>query len=196
MPTFSKDPKKIQATIKRYERALQKEQTEFGSIHDGAGKRHLLGPLYLLKGDLDGALRSFAWFEQTFPDDIGEPGQYLCWTLALYQQGEQQAAAVKLRQTMLTNLYLIPHLLGIQQPRLDMWHSSNWMEPEYIGLIPSEFFQLWDEDALTWAREMYDSEDFAEVRTRYIEIFSQLQHEPVGPKRSQLVKEAFALQER
>ena len=193
MMSFPTDPRKIQATIKRYERALQKEQNAYGSIRDGAGKRHLLGPLYLLKGDLAGSLRSFAWFEQQFPEDTGEPGQYLCWTLALYQHGEQQAATVKLRQTMLMNLYVIPHLLGIQQPRLDIWHNSNWTEPDYIAFIPPEFFQMWDKDAQAWARELYHSAIFVEVRTRYIEIFTQLQHEPVGPKRTQLVKEAFAL---
>jgi hypothetical protein len=29
-----------------------------------------------------------ALYEQTFPNDGGEPGHYLCWTLALYRTGQ------------------------------------------------------------------------------------------------------------
>jgi hypothetical protein len=40
---------------------------------DGYGQRYLLGPLSLLMGDTQGALKSFTWFEQTFPDDSDDP---------------------------------------------------------------------------------------------------------------------------
>jgi len=193
MSIFPKDPKKIQATITRYEKALQKEQQRYGVIDDGAGKRYLLGSLYLLKGDRDGALRSFTWFEQMFPDDIGEPGQYLCWSLALYQTGNITAATHKLLQTMLMNLYLIPYLLGAESPQLDIWQSSNLASSDYLQYIPPELFRLWDHAALTWVVGVYESERFRQVRTRYIMIYRQLKHEPAGLKRSQLVKEASTL---
>jgi hypothetical protein len=77
MYDFPQDPKKIRARIRRYERALQREQACYGFIDDGAGKRYLLGPLYLLMGDTAGVVRSFSWFAQTFPDDSGDPLQYL-----------------------------------------------------------------------------------------------------------------------
>jgi hypothetical protein len=152
-----------------------------------------LGPLYLLKGDLAGALRSFAWFEQHFPDDIGEPGQYLCWTLALFQSRDRPAAHQKLLQTMLMNVYIIPHLLGMVQQPLDMWHGSNMETLEYLQYIPPELFRLWDQAALNWVAEAYESAPFIQARARYIEIYRQLKDEPVGPQRSQLVKEAMAL---
>jgi hypothetical protein len=63
----------------------------------------LLGPLYLLMADTEGALRSFIWFEQTFPDDSDDPLHVLCWTLALYRSGERNKAAAKLCQIMLSN---------------------------------------------------------------------------------------------
>ena len=112
MYDFPQDPKKIRARIRRYERALRQEQECYGFINDDAGKRYLLGPLYLLMGDTAGALRSFAWFAQTCPDDSGDPLQYLCWTLALYRAGELEHATAKLRQTMLSNLYLLPPVTG------------------------------------------------------------------------------------
>ncbi len=194
MYAFPKEPKRIAERIKRYERELRKENKQFGFIRNGSGKRYLLGPLYMILGDMAGAVKSFEWFEQTFPDDIGEPVQYLCWTLALYRSGNTVGASRKLLQTMLLNLYLIPHLLGMGQENLDIWHGSNWAEKDYLQYAPSEIVGLWDPQALAWAKETYQSPKLRQVKARYIQIHEQLKHEPVGPKRSQLVQEAFELQ--
>jgi len=194
MMRLPKAPKPIRAQIKRYERTLAQEHKTFGAIRDGAGHRYWLGPLYLVLDDLPGALQSFAWFAQTFPDDRGEPLQYLCWSLALYRNGQLEAAVQKLRQTMLMNLYLLPHLLGLHQAPLAIWHGSNWAEASYLQWVPPEFFALWDEAALRWAQERYVSLAFTQVRTRYIELCHQLQTEPPGPMRQQLVNEVFVLQ--
>jgi hypothetical protein len=190
---FPKDPKKIRARIRRYERALRKEYEETGFYSDGYGKRFLLGPLYLLMDDLEGALRSFAWYEETFPDDGGDPMQLLCWTLALYRSGDLEAAAQKLRRAMFSNLYLIPRLLGLEQEELDIWHGSNIAELIHVEAIPPELFALWDEPALEWVRGTYNAPDFCQVRERYIAIHRALQTEPRGPKRTQLVNEASEL---
>lgn len=193
MEQLPSDPKKLRARIRRYERALRQEFELFGFYDDSYGKRYQLGPLYMMLGDLTGALRSFDWFERAFPDDSGEPLHRLCWALALYRSGNVGAAAQKLRQTMLANLYLIPHLLGFEQDRLDIWHGTNWAEASYVQDVPLEHLRLWDPPALQWARETYQSPPFARVRARYIEILRLLQHEPPGPTRSQLVSEAFKL---
>jgi hypothetical protein len=193
MNTFPTTPQKIKAAITRYEKALQDEKQRYGGIHDGGGARYLLGPLYLLQGDLKGTLRSFAWFTKTFPDDIGEPGQYLCWTLALYRSGSPEKAADKLLQTALMNLYLLPRLLGEEEPPDDIWLGSNLESRQYLQYIPPPLWQLWDQAALDWAAEVYRSEQFQKIQSRYIEIQRQLKSEPVGPKRSALVQEAYAL---
>lgn len=194
MYQFPKEPKRIAERIKRYERGLRKEHEKFGFISDGSGKRYLLGPLYMLLGDTAGAVRSFEWFERTFPDDMGEPFQYLCWTLALYRSDDIGGATRKLLRAILSNLYLVPHLLGMPQDRLDVWHGSNWAERSYLQYAPPEIFGLWDHQALGWAKETYQSPRFRQVRARYIEIHEQLRHEPVGPRRSELVREAFRLE--
>jgi len=193
MSQFPTDPKKIRARITRYERELRKEYETHRFIDDSSGKRYLLGPFYLLLGDLAGAVKSFAWFERMFPDDMGEPAHTLCWTLALYRAGDIDAAAHKLRQTMLSNLYLLPHLFGREQPRLPIWHSSNTDGKDYLQYIEPEIWALWDVAAVRWAETLYASAEFVRVRTRHIEIYGQLQTEPVGARRSQLVAEAFAL---
>jgi tetratricopeptide (TPR) repeat protein len=193
MDDFPQEPKKIRARIRRYERTLRREQGCYGFINDGAGKRYRLGPLYLLMGDTAGALRSFAWFAQTFPDDCGDPLQYLCWTLALYRAGDLEQAAAKLRQTMLSNLYLLPRLLGLPQAHIDMWYPSNLTEKAYSDGVPHEVLALWEPAALHWAHAVYTSAPMQRVQCRYIAIYHQLQTEPPGPKRSRLVNEAFRL---
>jgi hypothetical protein len=188
-----KDPKKIRQRLRRYERELRKEYEKFGAIHDGSGKRYFLGPLYMLLDDLPGALQSFEWFEQNFPDDVGDSFQYLCWTLALYRSGDLAAATLRLQQTMLLNLYVIPHLLGEELAELDIWHGSNVAQKEYVEYIPPELFELWDEEALQWAKETYHSPKLDQVRERYIEIHRRLKEERPGLRRSKLVQEAFTL---
>jgi len=193
MNHLPKDPKKIRQRLRRYERELRKEYETFGAIHDGSGKRYFLGPLYMLLDDLPGALQSFEWFEQNFPDDVGDSFQYLCWTLALYRSGDLAAATRRLQQTMLLNLYVLPHLLGEELAELDIWHGSNVAQKDYVEYIPPELFELWDEEALQWARETYHSPKLSQVRKRYIEIHRQLKDERPGPRRSKLVQESYTL---
>ena len=126
-------------------------------------------------GDTANALQPFAWFAQTFPDDGGDPAQYLCWILALYRAGDLKQAAAKLRQTMLANLYLQPRLLGLAQDPLDMWHPSNLTEKAYSDSVPDTLLMLWEPAALHWAHTVYHRAPMQRVRRRYIAIYHQLQ---------------------
>jgi hypothetical protein len=194
MHQFPKDKSKIRERIRRYERELRKEKQLHGSIHDRSGKRYLLGIIYMLLEDNDGALKSFRWFEKTFPDDIGEQFQYLCWTLALYRSGDKEAVKDKFIQTMLRNLYLLPQLLGIDQEILDIWHSSNWDMKEYAESASPEIIELWTDEEKEWIRKIYSSQEVEEIRSRYIEIQRQLKTEPIGAKRTELVRKASRME--
>ena len=193
MDLFPQDRRKIRARIRSYERKLQQEQDQFGMISDGYGKRYLLGPLYLLMDDLEGALKHYAWFEKTFPNDSGYPMHLLCWTLVLYQSGNLEAATHQLRLTMLSNLYLIPHVLDLKQADLDIWHGSNIAEIVHLEDIPSEVIARWDEAARQWLADIYHSPPIKRIRERYVAIQHELKTEPRGPRRTQLVEEASSL---
>lgn len=193
MTLFPTDPKQIRSRIRSYERALKKEYDLYGAYDDSAGKRYLVGSLYLLLNDIEGALKHYAWFEKSFGDDIGDPLDLLTWTLVLYRAGDLEAALKKMRQAMLSNLYLIPHVLRIEQPELDISHLSNLETQEDLGYIPDEIVRLWDGEVLDWLRASYHQAEIQAVRERYIAIQRQLKHEPVGETRSRLVREAFAL---
>jgi tetratricopeptide (TPR) repeat protein len=189
---FPTDPKRIRERIRRYERALKRE-LEVGYGGDGYGKRYLLGPLYMLMGDVEGALASFDWYEDTYPGDGGDPYQYLTWALALFRDDRRQEAFNKLYQTMLENLYLVPFLLGSNPQPLHIWHGSNLEWIEYALEVPQELLNLWDDDALQWAREVSEHPVVVEKVGRYVTIHRELKSEGPGPRRSALVHESFAL---
>ena len=83
------EQQKIRARLRSYERKLRNEKEKYGRYDDGAGKRYQVGPHYMLLDDNDGALGAFQWFEQEFPDDVGVPDHFLCWSLALYRAGNE-----------------------------------------------------------------------------------------------------------
>ena len=188
------DKQKIRSRLRSYERKLQKEKKEHGFYRDGGGKRYQIGPHYMLLGDNEGALDAFQWFEREFSDDVGEPGHLLCWSLALHRAGNEIGSAKKLRQTMFSNLYLVPRLLGSPLTELDIWHGSSDAEPAYVEYVHEAYFALWTEAEREWASGLYQSPGFQSVRERYIEIARALDTTRPGPERSLLVEEMSELE--
>jgi hypothetical protein len=189
------DQRKVRSRLRRYERALQKEKNEHDFYRDGAGKRYQIGPHYMLLGDDEGALAAFEWFDKEFSDDAGKPEHLLCWSLALHRAGNEVGAAKKLRQAMLSNLYLVPHLLDSPIDELDIWHGSSDEEPSYVRCIPEAYLRLWKAVEREWASRLYHSPGFQSVRARYVEISRLLDTTPAGPERSRLVKEMYELKD-
>jgi len=188
------DKQKIRSRLRSYERKLQREKAEHGAYRDGAGKRYQIGPHYMLLQDIAGALAAFQWFEREFSDDSGEPGHFLCWSLALHRAGNEIGAAKKLRQTMLSNLYLVPRLLGLPIAELNIWRASSDAEPGYAECIPEAYLLLWTEADREWAARLYYRPGFQPLRARCIEISRALDTRPPGPQRSRLVDELYKLE--
>ena len=185
---FPEEPKKLKERISRYKRQLKKGD------RDGAGKRYLVGPMYQLLGNLEGALEFYSWFQKEYDDDCGEPYMSLCWTLALLQDGQTQAAIKKLRATMFSNLYLVPHLLGEPIKTLDIWLGSNWEWLDYAQEIPRELIRLWTEEDLEWVKKTYYGAVLENDRKQYIAINRKLNGLPPGQERSALVMASHSLQ--
>jgi tetratricopeptide (TPR) repeat protein len=195
MSYFPEDPIKIKARIKSYESALKKEYKTYGFYDDGYGKRYLLGPLYVLLGDYEGAIKHLEWFEKTFPDDIGDPYQYLCWILVLYKVGDQVKTREKVFQTMFMNLYLIPFILGIDQPNLPIWHGSNLAEKLYALECPKELIKLWDTEARNFLNEVWFNPETEKIRNQYILLLKELNTENDRDKRGGIIKKIRDLKE-
>ena len=125
---------------------------------------------------------------------LASRGYLLCWTLGLHRAGNEIGAAKKLRQTMFSNLYLVPRLLGSPIAELDIWHGSSDAEPSYAEHIHEPYLQLWTNEERDWAEGLYHSPGFQSVRERYIEIARALDTTRPGPERSRLVAELEELE--
>lgn len=193
MFTFPDTEKKIKNRITKYKRELQKEKDWQGFIHDGFGKRYLLFCFYFVLGDYDNAEEYFEWYKQEFPDDIGDPIQQLCWALILHRMGKDKEAKYRLAELMLSNLYIIPYLLGYEIEAYDIWHGSNLEEPEYVVYIFDEVVEKINKSDLQWMEELYHSPEFTRIRDRYIEIQHKLKNAKNFEERSKLTDEAESL---
>lgn len=174
---MSEVQKKMRDRATRLKRALANEQRKFGHINDGAGKRYLIGPLYVLGGELEKALDFYNWYEKECSDDSGEPIHYLFWALALHKAGNIEKANAKLLETMLQNAYLLPTLLGSPPALYDMWHSSNLRHPDYLGEVPEEFLPQLSEAERSWIKEQLQSFRFRRVLEQYVSTYRALKSE-------------------
>ena len=190
------EEQKIRSRLRSYERKLQQEKKKFGYYSDGAGKRYQIGPDYMLLGDDEGALAAFEWFEREFDDDVGKPDHTLSWSLVLHRAVNEVAAARKLQQAMLGNLYLLPYLLGNPISPLEIWHGSSDAEPDFVEHVHEPYLALWTDEEKAWAAGLYESSGFRSARERYIEISRLLGNLRPGPERSRLVKEMHELERR
>ncbi len=185
---MSDKQKKVGERATRLKRALANEQKKYRHIEDGAGKRYLIGPFYVLAAELKKALAHYDWYEKHCSDDVGEPFHYLYWALALYRTGETQKANAKLLETMLQNVYLLPILLGSRHDSYDIWHGSNMEQPDYITQAPPDFLPQLSEQERSWVGEQFDSFRFRRAREEYIATYGALKYEKNVDKRRQILR--------
>lgn len=188
--TIPKTPKGISNRITKIRSQLSAFKREYGGHDDGGGARYYLFYLYFLLSDNRRSSEYLRWFEKEFPDDSGEPFSLLCWALILHRK--EKDGDYQLARTMLSNIYLIPHLLG-EEMQVEMSHSSNWEQPSFLEFMPEMIQEAITDEDLAWIRERYSSEGFQKVLKRHIEINKKLENTPRGEKRSALVHELYSL---
>ncbi len=193
MYKFPKTEKTLKNRISSYKSSLLKEKKKFGYVHDGDGKRYLLFSLYCVLNDVEESKDYIEWYENEFSDDVGEPIQRLCWALILRRMGENVKARKMLAETMLSNLYIIPKLLGREIKENDIWHSTTDALIGYVDYLPKEVIASLSEAEIQWILEEYDSLDFCRIRSRFIEICRQLQNTKEIAERKGLLGESYSL---
>ena len=169
---------------------MKKERRTFGHISDGYGKRYLIFWMYLVLGDLKEAATYMRWYEKTFEDDVGEPIHKLCWALLLHRMKKKDKAKYILADLMLSNLYIIPEVLGNPIRPYPLRFGSNYTDYEYSKEIPSEVLDAITDDDRTWIKSLYESMEFHRYRKRYIAIYEKLEKTNGVEYRSPLVREA------
>lgn len=185
--------KKIKAKISSHKSALSREKKIYGSINDGSGKRYVLFSLYFQLNDLKKSEEYLKWYEKEFEDDSGEPVQKLCWAVSLYRMDKIDQAEYRLADLMLSNLYVIPKILGQDIKEYDIWHSSSDEFIDYFDYFPIEVLEALTQEDKNWIEELYDSFVFQRIRQRHIEIYGELQNTDDIKIRRKLIDEAYRL---
>ena len=193
MLNFPETEKKLKGRISSYKSALNKEKKTFGFINDGAGKRYLLFIFYFVLNDLKKSEKYFEWYKTEFDDDVGEPIQKLCWAISLHRMAKLDEARYMLADLMLSNLYMLPKVLGENINQYDIWHSSSDGELDYFDYTPDEVLEALTADDKNWMKDLYDSFVFRRIRQRYIEIFGELQSVDDIESRCKLLDESHTL---
>lgn len=193
MMNFPDTEKKLRSRISSYKSALNKEKKEYDCINDSAGKRYLLFALHFVLNDLKKSEQYFEWYKKEFDDDVGEPVQKLCWAISLYRMDKLDEARYQLADLMLTNLYMIPRLLGESIKSYGIWHSSSACDYDYFDYVYDEIFAVVTADDKKWIKTEYDSFVFKRIRQRYIEIYGQLKGIEDMSLHKKLLDESYSL---
>jgi len=124
---------------------------------DHPGVRFLIPLLQLLAGQIDDSQEYFSWYQQTYPNDIEDPGFQFAWALSLVDRDEEKAAVEKYRKGMIQNLYLAPLLLDVPEPAPDIWQHNDRGDIQYAADFLNSFGLIWERDAaaVRFLREVY-----------------------------------------
>jgi hypothetical protein len=84
---------------------------------------------------------------------------------------------------MLQNIYMLPYLFHDPVELLEIWHSSNLEQPEYL-LEVEEFLDEPTVDERKWMKNEFWGKRFEELRTGYIATYKALLGErDIGKRR-------------
>ena len=113
--------------------------------NDNQGIRYAIGPEYLRAGDAAAAVRAYDAYTRDYPDDTAEPDHAVLHGLALWAGGRREDAVRAWGRALAGNLYVIPAVLGAPLPAADLWHGSNYAEPDAGPSHLDAFGALWDQ---------------------------------------------------
>ena len=143
----------------RYDDAIKEfKELLLRNPNDNQGIRYLIAPAYLLKNDIEGAIREFEWYQEHYGQDWPLPDFSLNWSLALFLTGQYKEAAARIRSTIFLNPYLIPLVLGQEPELLPIWHWINVMCLDYAEEYFDWYEELWlgNEEALSFLRFVWE----------------------------------------
>ncbi len=191
-----KQIEKIKNKITKIKRELAADKKRWeGFYDDSRGLRYLAPELYLKLKDYSGALRYFNWFDKNFPEDSGFPIFLFEWTITLFKTKRIKQAEKKAMKTFYSNTYLIDKFLKKELLVFDKLENSNW---EYSSLVEQLIYSKEQDELIEfsdWLGNFVKTEKFYDFANKFIEIESILKTEPIGQKRTELVKKRYKLLE-
>ena len=144
--------------------------------NDNQGIRYLVAPACLIKGEVKEALKEFQWYERHYRNDIPDPHFLLSWGLALYLDKQFEHSAMKFRETIFENPYLIPIILERKPETLPIWHSSNMKEIDYAYDYLWVWGDIWEgiEEAYDFVQFVWEDPEIQEDFFKWVELWTQL----------------------
>lgn len=182
---------RVKKKIEKYKKALAADKRFWGGqYHDGGGIRYVLPEQFIKIQDHKGGLRYLNWFDKNFPDDSGYPVFLFEWTFILFKCNNLKQAEEKAHRTFFSNTYLFNKFLGKEQPGHDKSENSSW---ELVSLTEHFNYTKTNIEFIEFSRcieTILSSRTFLSKANEFIKIEQLLKHEPVGEKRSELVKKS------
>lgn len=192
-----KQIERIKNKISKIKKGLAADKKHWGGYyHDGGGLRYMPPELYLKMQDYSGSLRYFNWFNKNFPEDSGFPTFLFEWAITLFKTKRLKLAENKVKHTFYSNTYLLDKFLDKELLQFYKSEDSNWQYEQLVDGFKYSKNQEEMKDFAEWLNNYMKSEDFLEFANEFIEIKAELKDEPVGKKRSHLVKKEYELLER
>jgi tetratricopeptide (TPR) repeat protein len=135
------------------------EELLFADPADHSGVRFLVPLLQLSLNQFEAANEFFAWYRQSYPNDLEDPGFCFGWAITLFETDEETAAIEKYKRGMLHNLYIAPLLLDLPEPSPEIWQHNERGDFNYAAQFVDSFGGIWERDpaALRFLRELYVS---------------------------------------
>ena len=191
-----KQEQRIKDKITKIKKDLAADKRKWGGFYDDSrGLRYLPPELYLKLKDYKGALRYFNWFDKNFPEDMGFPNFLFEYTLTLFKNNKIKRAEKKALQTFISNTYIIDYFLGRKLIDIDKNENSNWEKESMIKYFPYSKEDSDFNDFSQWLEEYTETPKFLEIKNEFIDIEKKLKDEPVGPRRTELVKRRYSILE-
>jgi tetratricopeptide (TPR) repeat protein len=135
------------------------EELLFADPADHSGVRFLVPLLQLSLNQFEAANEFFAWYRQSYPNDLEDPGFCFGWAITLFQTDEETAAIENYKRGMLHNLYITPLLLDLPEPSPEIWQHNERGDFSYAAEFVDSFGGIWEREpaALRFLRELYVS---------------------------------------
>jgi hypothetical protein len=144
-------------------------------------------------GDFKEGLKYLKWFDKNFPDDSGFPEFLFESTIILFKTDNIEEAEEKALKTYFSNTFLFDKYFLREPDSVDKMTNSNTQELDWLN----DFHLTHDQDDLLefsdWLNKFTKTQKFKRTVDEFNEIKKELETEPVGQRRSQLVNRLYNL---
>ena len=190
-----KQIERIKSKIDKLKKELAKDKKMWGGQHhDGRGIRYLLTKEYLKLKDYKSGLKYLKWFDKYFPDDIGYPMFLFESAVILYKNEKLKEAEEKVHRTFYANTFLLDRFLEKETLQLPKSEGSNWELESLVDKFPYHKMEPELVEFANWVDSILNTKSFLDKANEFIDIKQKLITEPVGEKRTKLIKRLYTIQ--